>query len=120
MRLTPHLYLNLFMTSRRFKYYRLTALSYIVESLKNNDIHMRLRNESLALGAIIAYQFNAIIYRPAEGRAESVLLEAACQHIADGNGCSYPSMYNQGPGLLLSVRCRQNRQLTPPSNHSAS
>jgi hypothetical protein len=98
--------------SRRFKYYRLTALSYIVESLKNDDIHMRLRNESLAMGAIVAYQFNAIIYRPAEERTESVLLEAACQHIADSNGCSYPSLYNQGCYFLsdsnyYDEECRQ-------------
>ena len=72
-----------------------------MESLKNDDIHMRLRNESLAMGAIVAYQFNAIIYHPAEGRAESVLLEAACQHIVDGNGCSYPSLYTQPEGCYF-------------------
>lgn len=72
------------------------ALFYVAKSLESEDIDTRLRNESLSMGAILAYQFNAIIYRPAEGRAEKVLLEAACQHIVDESTCSYPILYNRG------------------------
>lgn len=75
----------------------------MVKSFENDDVSMRLRNESLAVGAIVTYQFNAIIYRPAEGRAEKVLLEAACQHNVDQNGCSYPSLYDRGCYFLSDI-----------------
>jgi len=90
-------------SGRYFKYYRLVALSEVVKRLENDDINTRLRNEYLSMGAIITYQFNAIIYRPAEGRAEKILLEAACQHTMDENGLLRPSLYNRGCYFLSDV-----------------
>jgi hypothetical protein len=46
---------------------------------------------------------NAIIYRPAEGRAETVLLEAACQHVIEENGRSCPSLYDRGCYFLSDI-----------------
>lgn len=90
-------------SDRYFKYYRLAALSHVVKRLENDDFKTRLRNESLALGAIAAYQMNAIIYRPAEGRAETVLLEAACQHVIEEDGRSRPSLYDRGCYFLSDI-----------------
>lgn len=95
--------LFIFSVYRYFKYYRLAALSYVVKHLENEDTNIRLQNEYLTTGAIVAYQFNAIIYRPAEGRAEKVLLEAACQHVLDENGCSRPNLYDRGCYFLSDI-----------------
>lgn len=74
-----------------------------MKRLENDDISTRLQNEYLSIGAIVAYQFNAIIYRPAEGRAEKILLEAACQHTMDENGFLRPSLYSRGCYFLSDV-----------------
>lgn len=91
------------MAFRNFKYYRLAALSYMVKSLKNNDASTRLRNEFLTTGAIVTYMFNGLIYRPAEGRAEKVLLDAACQHVIDESGSLQPNLYDRGCYFLSDV-----------------
>lgn len=56
----------------------------------------RLRNPSLALGALVIYRMNALIYRPAEGKAEEKLLHSACQHVLDGADGTRPIMYGRG------------------------
>jgi hypothetical protein len=82
---------------RYFKYYRLAALYHVVKNLRNANATARLRNTSLALGAVVTYQINALIYRPAEGRAETELLAAASQHIRDAeDSSSKPIMYDRG------------------------
>jgi hypothetical protein len=89
--------------SRLYKYYRLSALLYVVKNLQDADTPTRLDTSSLTLGAIAIYMLNALIYRPAEGRAETALLEAACQHMLDENGSTYPSMYARGTYFLSDV-----------------
>ncbi|KAG1737036.1 hypothetical protein EDB19DRAFT_1637269, partial [Suillus lakei] len=64
-----------------FKYYRMAALYHVVQNLRSAHRAARLQPASLALGALVPYQINALIYRPAEGSAESILLEASCQHV---------------------------------------
>src|ERR1700683_2063974 len=82
---------------RYFKYYRLAALYNVVKNLRNANATVRLRNTSLALGALVTYQINALIYRPAEGGAETELLAAASQHIFDAkDSSSKPIMYDRG------------------------
>ncbi|KAG2062928.1 hypothetical protein BDR04DRAFT_1123605 [Suillus decipiens] len=55
---------------------------------------------------MVAYQINALIYWPAEGRAENVLLEACYQHIpvdnADGSSTS-PIIYRRGTYFLSDL-----------------
>ena len=69
----------------------------MVKGLQANDKDARLQNRSLALGAVLIYSFNALIYRPAEGRGETMLLEAACQHIYDSIvNAKRPIMYDHG------------------------
>ena len=56
------------------------------------------------MGAITIYKMNALIYRPAEGGAETALLEAACQHLVnDEDGTTYPSLYQRGAYFLSDV-----------------
>lgn len=90
---------------RYFKYYRLAALYHIVKSLQSATPSQRLRNRSLALGAVAIYQINALIYRPAEGRAERLLLAAACQHLSDEEeDCgTRPIMYGRGLYFLSDI-----------------
>ena len=68
----------------------------MVKNLRSANATARLRNTSLALGALVAYQINALIYRPAEGRAETELLATASQHIYDATNSSKPIMYDRG------------------------
>ena len=75
----------------------------MAKSLENDSIQTRLQNDSLALGAILTYQLNALIYRPAEGHSEKILLEAACQHVIDGNECLSPILYNRGCYFLSDI-----------------
>ncbi|KAG2062943.1 hypothetical protein BDR04DRAFT_1039491, partial [Suillus decipiens] len=60
-----------------FKYYRMAALYHVVQNLRSANSAARLQHASLKLGALVAYQINSLIYRPAEGRAENILLEAS-------------------------------------------
>ncbi|KAG1789699.1 uncharacterized protein HD556DRAFT_1243345, partial [Suillus plorans] len=60
-----------------FKYYRMAAIYHVVQNLRSACRAARLQPESLALGALVSYQINALTYRPAEGQAESMLLEAS-------------------------------------------
>ncbi|KAG2063846.1 hypothetical protein BDR04DRAFT_1036956, partial [Suillus decipiens] len=60
-----------------FKYYRMAGLYHMVKNLQSANQDARLCHESLQLGALVAYQINALIYQPAEGRAENILLEAS-------------------------------------------
>ncbi|KAG1772225.1 hypothetical protein EV702DRAFT_976833, partial [Suillus placidus] len=60
-----------------FKYYRMAALYHVVQNLQTANQAARLQPTSLQLGALIPYLINALIYRPAEGQAENVLLEAS-------------------------------------------
>lgn len=64
---------------------------------------MRFQNASLALGALVTYQINALIYRPAEGEAEKELLNAASQHVYDVKSSSYPIMYERGAYFLSDI-----------------
>lgn len=89
-------------TGRYFKYYRMAALYHIVKNLQGANRASRLQHQSLKLGALITYQINALIYRPAEGQAESILLEASCQHIPI-DGSTQPIMYGRGTYFLSDL-----------------
>ena len=93
------------MLPRFFKYYRLAALYKVVKNLQDADRVARIRNESLALAALAIYQINALIYRPADGRAEYALLEAACQHLPDktGDSVTRPTLYSRGAYFLSDI-----------------
>jgi hypothetical protein len=78
----------------------------VVKNLQNANRATRLQHESLKLGALVTYQINALIYRPAEGQAEKILLEASCQHIPVGgtNGITTrPIMYGRGTYFLSDL-----------------
>ena len=100
----PWLILYVYMF-RYFKYYRISALHKIIQDFQHADSAKRLRHLSLALGALVIYQLNALIYRPAEGNAETKLLEAACQHIHNGPDdlSTHPIMYERGAYFLSDV-----------------
>jgi hypothetical protein len=55
----------------------------VIKNFQTANKARRLQIESLTLGALVIYQLNALIYRPAEGNAESALLEAARQPFPD-------------------------------------
>lgn len=84
----------------------MAALYHVVKNLQNANRAARLQHESLKLGALVIYQINALIYRPAEGQAENILLEASCQHVPvdSMNGPStHPIMYRRGAYFLSDV-----------------
>jgi hypothetical protein len=75
-----------------------------MKNLRAANVTMRFGNASLALGALVTYQLNALIYRPAEGRAETALLEVASQHIYDAkSSVSHPVMYKRGVYFLSDI-----------------
>lgn len=61
----------------------------------------------MTLGAIIIYQLNALIYRPAEGTSENALLSATSGHISaegiDGITTTRPLMYAKGIFFLSDI-----------------
>lgn len=64
----------------------------------------RLHNSSLALGALVTYQTNALLSRPEEGRAETALLQAACQHTLDSTTSeTIPTMYQRGAYFVSDI-----------------
>lgn len=84
----------------------MAALYHVVKNLQNANRAARLQHESLKLGALVIYQINALIYRPAEGHAENILLEASCQHVPmdSMNGPrTHPIMYGRGAYFLSDV-----------------
>lgn len=88
---------------RGFKYHRMTALYRVIEDLQHSSMHQRMRADSLMLGGVVAYQISGLIFRPAEGRVESSLLEAACQHVFSNNSGDEPIMYNRGTYFLSDI-----------------
>lgn len=83
----------------------MAALYHVVQNLRSSNSTARLQHASLKLGALISYQINSLIYRPAEGRAESILLQASCQHVpASADGLtSRPIMYGRGTYFLSDI-----------------
>jgi hypothetical protein len=88
---------------RNFKYYRLVALSHVVNGLQHAEKEARLQPASLAMGALMIYLFNALLYRPAEGRAEQILLNTACRHQLDNDGHLKPILYGSGLYFLADI-----------------
>jgi hypothetical protein len=85
----------------------MAALYHVVQNLQRTNRATRLQHASLKLGAIVTYQINALIYRPAEGRAENILLEASCQHVPGPAGPiglnAHPVMYQRGTYFLGDI-----------------
>jgi hypothetical protein len=85
-----------------FKCYRMKALQLVAKSLREARPPVRAAHECLVTGAILMYMFNALIFRPAEGRAESALLAAASQHGLQKNNVE-PLIYERGIYFLSSL-----------------
>jgi hypothetical protein len=83
----------------------MAALYHVVKNLQSANRATRLQHTSLALGALVTYQINALIYRPAEGDVELALLEASCQHVPnDTDGLSTrPIMYGRGAFFMSDI-----------------
>jgi hypothetical protein len=98
---------------RYFKTYRLAALHNVIEGLMNAPAAARSMPPSLMLGSICIYMLNALIYRPAEGKAYENLLECSCQHatvvnddyedIPEDLGDARPVMYDRGLYFVSDV-----------------
>jgi hypothetical protein len=102
----PSVFFRLFLYfNRYFKYYRVAALYNVIKAFAGIPKAIRLQKTSLALGAIITYQINALIYRPAAGDSEKVLLEACCQHVpnATDSHSTCPIMYRRGAYFLSDI-----------------
>lgn len=100
---------------RYFKYYRIAALYHVIEQLHKADLATRLQPASLITGALAIYMINAIIYRPAEGRAEQVLLETACQHQSNLDGSTTPILYGRGLYFLADIAATEGIFQLPSS-----
>lgn len=82
----------------------MAALYHVVENLQSANRITRIKPVSLSLGALVTYQINALIYRPAEGRSEDILLKAACQHVLnDENTATHPIMYGRGVYFMSDI-----------------
>ena len=69
----------------------------IVSDIVKSPTSIRSEIPSLALGAILIYMCNALIYRPAEGSSETQLLEGACRHqLVEEKGGVLPVLYGDG------------------------
>lgn len=79
------------------------ALRYVIIGLQKASSSLRLQHESLVTGAICIYMFNALIYRPGEGRAESALLKATSQHISVTGGNTKAFIDERGAYFLSGL-----------------
>jgi hypothetical protein len=118
--------------ARGFKFFRLAAINYVLLDFEKAKAAARAFPHSLTLGAIVIHQLNALCHRPAEGRAETDLLETCCMHTASDLESSdedyssgedvesHPTMYDRGLYFVSDVvttdkvfRIPNNRHMDP-------
>jgi hypothetical protein len=98
---------SLFAISRSYKFYSLAAIHYALKNFQTAKPSLRALDSSLTLGALLIHQLNALLHRPAEGQAESDLLEQSCMHEVDDSSdgddsdqdydpTTVPVLYNRG------------------------
>jgi hypothetical protein len=101
---------------RYFRYHRENAFTRICWQLSKAPSEARIWPTSLALGAIVIYMHNALMYRQGENDLDKILTKAACQHIVDDDGdadsdedadeettTTVPIMYNRGLFFVSDV-----------------
>ena len=68
------------MLSRLFKYHRIAALRYVIQSWTMAQASTKVLRPVLGMGAIAVHMLNAVIYRPGEKMGEVELELTCCTH----------------------------------------
>ncbi|EMD31648.1 hypothetical protein CERSUDRAFT_100111 [Gelatoporia subvermispora B] len=64
----------------RFKFFRLAGIHYALSALKEAAAEQRMLHQSLLLGAILPWMYNALLSREGDSKVQSLLRDACSQH----------------------------------------